>query len=137
MGMKTDGLDDTQLVNNLQSLFQIDAAKKLKGAISDKEEALLGRTTFNLDNLPEVNQRILDAQSAAYQRAKQKGVMANDYLKTHDRLDRNFESQWDAYMNANPLFTADEMTNGRVGPPQAAAKPTQTFKTKNGVNWSY
>lgn len=83
--------------------FQLDAVAKTKGAVSEKEMELFGRTAQSLGKSKEANQLILEMQQVINKRAIQRAVIARQSAKKDPSLE-SLRDDLLKYSQDNPLF---------------------------------
>lgn len=138
MGINVKGLDNTQLIQRVATEMQLARGKMLPGAISNYEDKLMGLANgVGLDKSKEANLAALDARDALFNHQKLLAQEARKYKQKHGKLDEG----WDAYRSKfeppapPPSATAAPAAPATSAPP--SLKSGTTFKTKNGVSYSY
>lgn len=113
------------------SLFE--AKPPSSGAMSNAEWSITGGATINLDNPPEVNNKIALNQIQAAKQEKARGELyyqlvdayGGDRAKAAEELDK----KWGQYVKDNPAYIFDYDKNGRplAGEPNKYQVPLQVY----------
>jgi hypothetical protein len=87
--------------------YKIKLGEKLKGALSDKEGAMLQTATPGVSMSDSAADVILNLGEVGAQRKIAQNRMANAYARKHGSL-AGFDEQWDRYKNENPILERDK-----------------------------
>jgi hypothetical protein len=120
LGMRTEGLTNTQLVESLAnqlSLQMRNLAGGMPGSLSDKDLSFLKGMSVSLSNGKEANTQIVDRMQKVFQRMQDINGLREAYVGQNGRLDEGFRKTVRAYSEAHPLFNE----TGRYAPAAAAA----------------
>lgn len=115
------GYGGGQALESAATNFKLDLSTKLKGAISDKEQAMLNSATPGLGMSDSAANQTL----ATYEGVAERALERNKFYQTWRARNKTLagaDDAWDAYVNENPVVQADK--NG-----------TLALNRKNLGNW--
>lgn len=101
------GYGQGQTVDALSTKMKLNLSKDLKGAISDKEQAMLQSATPGLSMSDDAAQQILDATEAAAKRKIERAQFSREYLERNKTL-RGSDETWNKYIEENPILNKSD-----------------------------
>lgn len=87
--------------------FKLNLSGKLKGAISDKEQVMLGQGTPGSNMSDAAAQTVLNGYEAAGLRKQERGKFYRAYLQKNRTLD-GADDTWDRFIAENPLIARND-----------------------------
>lgn len=105
----TEGTGARGAFERLTTDAQLQMSQLLKGAITDRENAMLRAATFSMDRQPEANQNIALAMKAAADRLVIRAEFGDRYLAATGGME-GAQAAWNRYINENPLFEVRDGT---------------------------
>jgi lysozyme len=126
LGMRTEGLTNTQLVESLSnqlSLQMRNLAGGMPGSLSDKDLSFLKGMSVSLSNGKEANTQIVDRMAKVFQRMQDINGLREGYVQKNGRLDEGFRTHVRDWANRpeNALFNEQD-----AAPATAAASSAQS-----------
>lgn len=103
-GWATDSGAAGQEVNSYATDMKLGLSQKLKGAISNAEQAMLERATPGLDMADAAAEPVLKAYDAAADRAVDRSKFMKAWFRKNGS-DYGADEAWDAYVNENPILS--------------------------------
>lgn len=99
-------LSAVSAINSLGTKFTLELTKILKGAISDREIALLKSASPGSNKSVVENENLADILEAGYFRRNNKAEFLRSYLERNGNLN-GAETQWRKFVNQTPIVGAD------------------------------
>lgn len=118
-----------QEMQALSNALRLDASKALKGAISDKEQIFLEKSTLNVGNTAEANEKVGNLLRSAFQRTLDKSEFEQNYAAAHKTL-RGSDQSWNEYIRTVPLV---DVKTGQKNPNYLSYKEYFTLKNRGHV----